>query len=113
MSPNVTISEAFLNTDTSIQAELAFVNTSLQYRTYQINAASTDPFNYVGIAAANDTVSPVTIITQGVVDGFSGLTPGNQLYAEVTNGNVTTGITNVTVGYALTSTQVLIKGVGL
>ena len=32
-------SEAFLNTDTSIQAELAFVNTSLQYRTYQINAS--------------------------------------------------------------------------
>jgi hypothetical protein len=113
MSPNVSISEAFLNTDNSTQAELAFVNTSLQYRTYQINAASTDPFNYAGIATANDTVSPVTIITQGVVDGFSGLTPGQQLYAQVTNGNLTNQITNVTVGYALTSTQVLIKGVSL
>jgi hypothetical protein len=113
MSPNVTISEAFLNTNNSTQSVLAFTNTSLQYRTYQINAASTDPFNYVGIASANDTTSPVNVATDGVVGGYSGLSIGQQLYADLTNGNVTTAITNVTVGYALTSTQVLIKGVSL
>jgi hypothetical protein len=113
MSPNVTINEAFLNINNSTQSVLAFVNTSLQYRTYQINAASTDPFNYVGIASANDTTSPVNVVTDGVVGGYSGLSIGQQLYADLTNGNVTTAITNVTVGYALTSTQVLIKGVSL
>jgi hypothetical protein len=113
MSPNVTISEAFLNTDTSTQSELAFVNTSLQYRSYQINAASTDQFNYVGLATANDTTSPANIATNGVLGGYSGLSIGQQLYANVTDGSVTTAVTNVTVGYALTSTQVLIKGVSL
>jgi hypothetical protein len=113
MSPNVTINAAFLNTNNSTQSVIAFTNTSLQYRTYAINAASTDAFNYVGLASANDSTSPVNVITDGVVGGYSGLSIGQQLYADLSNGNVTTDITNVTVGYALTSTQVLIKGVSL
>ena len=113
MSPNVTINAAFLNTNNSTQSVIAFTNTSLQYRTYAINAASTDAFNYVGLASANDSTSPVNVITDGVVGGYSGLSIGQQLYADLSNGNVTTDVTNVTVGYALTSTQVLIKGVSL
>jgi hypothetical protein len=113
MSPNVLISTAFLNTNNSTQGVIAFVNTSLQYRTYQINGASTDAFNYVGIASANDTTSPVNVATDGVVGGYSGLSIGQQLYADLSDGSLTTAVTNVTVGYALTSTQVLIKGVNL
>jgi len=113
MSPNAAISEAFLNTDTSTQSVLAFTNTSLQYRNYQINAASTDQFKYVGLATANDTTSPANVATNGVLGGYSGLSIGQQLYANVTDGSITTAVTNVTVGYALTSTQVLIKGVNV
>jgi hypothetical protein len=113
MSPDVDIARSFLNTNNSTQSVVAFINTSLQYRTYQINAASTDSFNYVGIASANDTTSPANVATNGVVGGYSGLSIGQQLYADLTNGNVTTTIGDINVGYALTSTQVLIKGVNL
>jgi hypothetical protein len=67
----------------------------------------------VGLATANDTTSPANVATNGVLGGYSGLSIGQQLYANVADGSVTTAITNVTVGYALTSTQVLIKGVNL
>jgi hypothetical protein len=111
MSPNTAINNAFLNTDNSTLSVLGFVNTSLQYRNYKINAASTVPFNYIGIASTNDTTSPASIITDGVVSGYSGLTIGSQVYADVTNGNITTDVTAINAGYALTSTQILIKGV--
>ncbi len=111
MSPNVDITKAFSNTDTSTQAVLAFTNTSLQYRNFQINASATVPFNYVGIAAANDTTSPASVSTEGIVGGYTGLSIGQQLYANLDDGSLTTAVTSVTAGYAITSTQVLIKGV--
>jgi hypothetical protein len=111
MSPNVAISKAYSNTDTSTQAVLAFTNVSNQYRNYQINSVATVPFNYIGIAAANDTTSPASVTTEGVVGGFSGLSIGQTLYANLGDGSLTTAITNVTAGVALTSTQMLIKGV--
>jgi hypothetical protein len=111
MSPNTTVSNAFINTDNSTLSVLGFVNTSLQYRNYKINAASTIPFNYIGIASTNDTTSPASVITDGVVSGYSGLTIGSQVYADLSNGNITTTQTAINTGYALTSTQILIKGV--
>jgi hypothetical protein len=111
MSPNTQVDNAFINTDNSTLSVLGFVNTSLQYRNYKINAASTIPFNYIGIASTNDTTSPASVITDGVASGYSGLTIGSQVYADLTNGNITTAVTAINAGYALTSTQILIKGV--
>jgi hypothetical protein len=100
----------FLDTNSSTQAVLQFYQTSLTYRDLFINAASTDLFNYAGIAAANDSTTPVNVIQGGSVGGYTGLQIGQDYYTNF-DGTLTTVNTGLKVGYALTSTQILMSEV--
>jgi hypothetical protein len=98
--------------DTSNQIVTAFVNTSMQYKNLIVNAASTDQFNYAGIATANDSTSPVTVIQDGIQDGYTGLLIGSIYYVNF-DGTLTTVATNITAGVAVTSTQLQVRQVSI
>jgi hypothetical protein len=100
----------FLDTNSSAQAVLQFYQTSMTYRDLFINAAATDLFNYAGIAAANDSTTPVNVIQGGSIGGYTGLAIGNDIYTNF-DGTLTTSNTGIKVGYALTSTQILMSEV--
>ena len=98
----------FQDPNNSTQAITYFVNTSTQYTNLQINAASTEQFNYCGIATANDSTTPVSVIQNGIQDGYTGLTIGSTYFANF-DGTLTTVSAPITVGAALTSTQIQIR----
>jgi hypothetical protein len=102
------------NTDpnTSNQIVTAFLNTSSQYKNLIINAASTDQFNYAGIATANDSTSPTTVIQNGIQDGYTGLLIGSTYYVNF-DGTLTAVATNITAGVAVTSTQLQVRQVNI
>jgi len=96
----------------STNVMVAFINTTNQYKTLKINAASTDQFNYCGIATSNDSTSPVTIIQDGIQGGYTGLLIGSTYYANF-DGTLTTVATNITAGVAVTSTQLQVRQVNI
>jgi len=100
----------FLDTNSSTQAVLQFYQTSMTYRDLNINAAATDLFNYAGIAAANDSTTPVNVIQGGSVGGYTGLEIGTNIFTNF-DGTLTTVNNGLKVGYALTSTQILLSEV--
>ena len=98
--------------NTSNQIVAAFINTSAQYKNLVVNAASTDQFNYCGIATANDSTSPVTVIQDGIQAGYTGLLIGSTYYVNF-DGTLTTIATNITAGVAVTSTQLQVRQVNI
>jgi len=100
------------NISTNNQIVAYYVNTSTQYRNLVINAASTDQFNYCGIATTNDSTSPVTVIQDGIQDGYTGLLIGSIYYVNF-DGTLTTVATNITAGVAVTSTQLQVRQVNI
>jgi hypothetical protein len=102
----------FVDPNTSNQIVTTFKNTTSQYKNLIVNAASTDQFNYAGIATADDTVSPVTVIQDGIQGGYTGLLIGSIYYVNF-DGTLTTVVTNITAGVAVTSTQLQIRQVNI
>ena len=101
-----------IDPNTSNQIVVAFLNTSSQYKNLIVNAASTDQFNYCGIATANDTTSPTTIIQNGIQDGYTNLLIGSTYYVNF-DGTLSTVATNITAGIAVTSTQLQVRQVNI
>jgi hypothetical protein len=101
-----------IDPNTSNEIVVAFLNTSSQYKDLIVNAASTDQFNYAGIATANDTTSPTTIIQDGIQDGYTGLLIGSTYYVNF-DGTLSTVATNITAGVAVTSTQLQVRQVNI
>jgi hypothetical protein len=100
------------NVTTGFQIVTSFLNTSSQYKNLIVNAASTEQFNYCGIATANDSTSPVTVIQDGIQDGYTGLLIGSTYYANF-DGTLSTVPTNITAGVAVTSTQLQVRQVNI
>jgi hypothetical protein len=84
----------------------------MQYKDLIVNAASTDQFNYAGIATANDSTSPATVIQDGIQDGYTGLLIVSIYYVNF-DGTLTTVATNITAGVAVTSTQLQVRQVNI
>jgi hypothetical protein len=78
---------------------------------YQVNAYSTEFFNYAGVVETTTGTSPASIITDGVAAGFTSLTPGTIYYAATPiNGDVSTSSSSgLLVGKAISSTQILLQ----
>jgi hypothetical protein len=78
---------------------------------YQVNAYSTEFFNYTGVTETTTSTSPASIITDGVAAGFTSLTPGTIYYAATPiNGDVSTSSSSgLLIGKAISSTQILLQ----
>jgi hypothetical protein len=78
---------------------------------YQVNAYSTETFNYAGVTETTTSTSPASIITDGVAAGFTSLTPGTIYYAATPlSGEVSTSsASNLLIGKAISSTQILLQ----
>ena len=78
---------------------------------YTVVAYGTDTFNYVGVAKTTDSTSPIDIVTDGVANGFTSLTPGTIYYATTpADGTVTTSsASGLLIGKAISSTEILLQ----
>jgi hypothetical protein len=78
---------------------------------YTVNAYETGTFNYLGVAKTTDSTTPVDVVTDGVADGFTSLTPGTVYYAtQPFDGSVTTSsASGILVGKAISSTEILLQ----
>lgn len=70
---------------------------------------------FYGIAVSNDTLDTaaasgesVGVVTFGVVEGFTGLTPGKIVYLGSTAGTLDDAAGTVVVGYCRTSTSIMV-----
>jgi hypothetical protein len=81
-----------------------------QNKGYTVNAYATGSFNYIGVVKTTDSTSPIDIVTDGVVGGFTSLTPGTLYYAaSPADGTVTTSsASGILVGKAVSATEILI-----
>ena len=81
-----------------------------QNQGYTVVAYATTSFNYIGIVKTTDSTSPIDIVTDGVVGGFTSLTPGTLYYtATPADGTVTTSsASGILVGKAVSATEILI-----
>lgn len=78
---------------------------------YACDADVITAIEYLGFAISNSTDgNPITVQTEGIVDGFSGLTVGSRYYAQDAIGTIgtTPGTNNVLVGVAISATEILI-----
>lgn len=74
-----------------------------------------DTANFFGIVATNDehdSVAPsghdVGIVVFGIVEGYSGLTPGKAVYLGATAGTLDDASGTVLIGYCLTTTAIFV-----
>lgn len=78
---------------------------------YACDANDSAKLNFIGFATSNSTDgNPITVITNGILGGFSGLTVGARYYVQDTVGTIgaTVGTNNIPVGIAISATQLLI-----
>jgi hypothetical protein len=77
---------------------------------YTVVSYATNIFNYVGVCKTSTSATPALVVTDGVANGFTGLTPGLLYYSVAPfNGEVTTITTsNILVGKAISATEILI-----
>jgi hypothetical protein len=75
---------------------------------YEVNDYSTEFLQPIGIAESDASSGNVTVITSGVVDGFTSLTPRSVYYASPDGTLTTTGGTNPKIGRAVSSTELLL-----
>jgi len=79
---------------------------------YAADANVTQKMKFIGFAVTNSTDgNAITIQTEGVVDGFTGLSIGEKYYLSDTVGTIATtaGTQEILTGIALSSTQVMIQ----
>ena len=79
------------------------------YKTIDINNFSTFSFGYLGLASETTSSSEGNVYISGVVDGFTGLSPGVQYYVDASlDGSITTSsASGIKVGKAISATQML------
>jgi hypothetical protein len=72
-----------------------------------VNSYNTPQWNSLGVSATAQNTSPATIVTDGVVGGFTGLTPGLTYYVNQSayDGTITTTEGSFAIGLAVSSTQ--------
>ena len=81
------------------------------FRTYTVNAYSTPPFNYGGIAATTASSGDVQIYVAGIVPGYSGMTVDASFYINNTFDGTFTNNANLgtpRVGKAISATEILL-----
>ncbi len=79
---------------------------------YKSDAGVIERLKFNGFAVDNITAASTgTVINSGIVNGFTGLTPGSVYYVTDTAGAISTtvGTYKVPVGYAVSTTQILIS----
>ena len=84
------------------------------FRTYTVNAYSTPPFNYGGVAASSASSGTVNVYVSGVVPGYTGMTVDSTFYINNTfDGTFTNDSTLGTprVGKAISQTEILLGAV--
>lgn len=78
---------------------------------YACDANDSAKLRFIGFAISNSTNgNPITVTTNGIVGGFSGLTVGSIYYVQDTAGSIgtTPGTNKIPVGVAISTTQILI-----
>ena len=75
---------------------------------FNVNSYSTAPFVTAGVAETTEVAGDsVLVATDGVVSGFTGLTPNSEYYVDgAFDGTVTTTDTFALVGKAISSTKI-------
>jgi len=80
---------------------------------YACDPDDTTELNFLGFAISNSTNgNPISIQTEGIVTGFSGLTIGSKYYVQ-SNQTLGTTVTPIQVGYAISTTEILISSKSL
>jgi hypothetical protein len=75
------------------------------------DADDTATLQFIGFAVTNSTdTNPIEVVTKGIVKGFTGLTVGRIYYVQNAVGTIglTPGDNSVRVGYAISSTELMI-----
>jgi hypothetical protein len=76
---------------------------------YTVVAYSTTIFNYIGVCKTSTSASPASVVTDGVANGFTGLSIGLRYYGVFPfNGEVTSIPTNLSIGKAISATEILL-----
>jgi len=78
---------------------------------YACDGNDTSKMKFIGFAVSNGTNgNPMDVQFSGIVDGFTGLTAGEKYYLQDTAGTIgtTKGTYEVLVGFAISTTQILI-----
>ena len=90
---------------------LFFRNGGVNHESLTVTAYSSDPFVAIGAVNSTTSTSPATVVIGGVIDGFTGLTPGEFYYvANTYDGDVSTSsATGIAVGTAISSTKIAIR----
>jgi hypothetical protein len=101
-------SEDLNPTYTGSSSTYRIANYGTQTQNFVVNSYNTPAWNSLGVSETVQNTSPATIVTDGVVGGFTGLTPGLTYFVDQTtyNGAVTTTPGNFVVGLATSSTQI-------
>jgi hypothetical protein len=83
-------------------------NTSTKTQNFVVNSYNTTQWNSLGVSQTAQNTSPATIYTDGVVEGFTGLTPGVTYYVnqDTYDGSVTATAGAFPVGTAVSSTKI-------
>jgi hypothetical protein len=77
---------------------------------YTVVSYATMIFNYLGICKTSTSSSPVSVVTNGVATGFTGLTIGSLYYSVVPfNGEVSLNTSNLLLGKAISATEILLQ----
>jgi len=81
---------------------------------FTVNAYGTNTFSYLGVVKTTTSVSPASIVTDGVANGFSSLSIGSPYWATLPiDGTVSatpaSGPSAVYVGKAISATEILLK----
>ena len=75
-----------------------------------INSYNTPSWNTLGVSVTSQNTSPASVIVSGIAGGFTGLTPSTKYYIDEStyNGSITSTPSNVLLGTAISSTEILI-----
>ena len=78
---------------------------------YTVNAYATVAFNYLGICKTSTSSSPASVVTNGVANGFTGLSIGLLYYSTAPfDGTVTlTPTSGILIGKAISTTEILLQ----
>jgi hypothetical protein len=79
---------------------------------YACDADDNTKYKFIGFATTNGTDgNPITLQTNGIVGGFTGLDEGEKYYVQDTAGTIgtTTGTQEILVGVAISQTEIIIQ----
>ena len=113
LSPTALSSYNFTVYNSTIQRTLvSYVRSSVAYiRNFLVNGTQPNSADFIGITdqAIADTATGAVIVQGGVSDKVTGLTTGSDYYVQA-NGTLSTTVSSVPAGRALSSTSLLLEG---